>query len=240
MLPTLPSSPSAIAFPPAHPSLLTIASPTGTLTFYHIEHRRLLPPAPQLIILNQVLQSSYTPLQSITYEPSRSSHRSAKLVIWSHDWVCTARLDLEVIGRQAGKKGNEAIHTSSMDSGVDSPGLSKSLRKKRAREAREALELVSLSGSSDRPSTPSGLPGLNDSFNGLSNGVGHGVGQWSPGKEPSSATDPEFYKMSLDKFKSVACVEWFGEGEMVVVERPFGDFVGELPAAFWTGSFGRA
>lgn len=193
--------------------------------FYHIEHRRLLPPTPQLSTLNKALRECYTPAQSITFEPTRHSAKSAKLVIWSHDWICTAKLDLELIGRLAGKKGNAALARSmgappllKEDLELAGDGLSRSVRKKRAREAREALELVSQSGSSDRLPTPT----------------------YTPTSEQSSARDPEFYKIVSDKFRGVVGVDWFGEGEMCVIERPMGDFVGELPSPFWTGSFGKA
>ena len=234
-LPTFPQPPSAIAFPPAHPALMAIATATGSLQFYHIEHRRLLPPSDQLATLNAALRLQFTPLQSVAFEPSRYNSRSSRVVIWAHDWVCTAQLDLEIIGRLAGKKGNAALDGSTGDGGEH---LTKRLRKKRAREAREALELVSLSGSSDHrsPITPaasdsSKLLNGNGSVNGTTNGVGKG---------PSSANDPEFYKVVTDKFRAVAAVDWFAEGEMIVVERPYGDFVGELPQAFWAGSFGRS
>ena len=269
ILPTLPYTPLNLAFPPSHPSLLTIIAPTGSLTFYHIEHRRLLPPTSQIMTLNQALREQYTPAQGAIFEPIRSQPRSAKVVIWSHDWMCTARLDLEIIGRQAGKRGNALLQTTfglgsngsfpsvsdpsdpsipSVPSGTSSTNLpespsetspsfvSRSLRRKRAREAREALELISQSGSSERTGTPlsGGLAGL-----GGFAGLGVGVGAKVAGQR-SSKDDPEFYKISTDRFRSVAAVEWLKEGEMMVVERPMADFVGELPPAFWTAGFGRA
>ena len=101
--------------------------------------------------------------------------------------------------------------------------VSRSLRRKRAREAKEQLELVSASMSpsvmsSDRTGTPS----------------------FSQGRGPSSANDVNFFKISNDGFRGVAGVEWLGEGEMGVVERPYGDFAGELPMAFSSGGFGRS
>jgi len=240
----LPHAPSSIAFPPAHPSLLAIATPTGSLQFYHIEARRLVPPTPQLYTLNSALRTQFTPLQSIAFEPVRGNTRASRMVIWSHDWLCSVQLDLEMIGHQAGRKGNAALPLSSVPeaslsaassvNGDGMSGLPRHIRRKRAREAREALELVSLSGSSDQLSTPvdgGSVIGGGGSVRGSSAVPGHG---WS------SAKDPEFYKLQTDKFRGVAAVEWFGEGEMVVVERPFGDFVGELPPAFWSGRFGSS
>ena len=61
ILPTLPTVPLILAFPPAHPSLLSIVWPSGVLTFYHLEHRRLLPPTTQLQTLNTVFRAQYTP-----------------------------------------------------------------------------------------------------------------------------------------------------------------------------------
>lgn len=242
MLPTLPQAPTAIAFPLAHPSLLAIASATGSLQFYHIEHRRLLPPSHQLATLNAALRTQFTPIQSMSFEPSRYNPRAARLVIWSHDWLCSVQLDLELIGRLAGKKGNAALRA--MDGHLGPEGLfesdtldSRSLRRKRAREAREALiESVSISGSSDHPSTPAG-----GSVNGnASSNAAPGVLGALLGRAASSANNREFYKIQADNYRGVCAVDWFGEGEMVLVERPFGDFVGELPQAFWAGSFGKS
>jgi hypothetical protein len=56
----------------------------------------------------------------------------------------------------------------------------------------------------------------------------------------SSSEDPEFAKFTHDRFRAVAGIEWVGEGEMVVVERPMGDFVDELPAMFHMGGYGRS
>ena len=115
--------------------------------------------------------------------------------------------------------------------------VSKSLRRKRAREARDAREAVSESGSSERFSTPLSTPTTLPSGSLLGSGNSQS-GLGAVGK--SSKSDPEFYKLVTDRFQAVGGVEWLGEGEVVVVERPFGDFVGQLPAQFWTGSFGRA
>jgi len=145
----------------------------------------------------------------------------------------------------AGRTGNASL---SLPDGDDSSISTKSLRRKRAREAREALEAVSLSGSSDRFSTP------------LSSGFGAGNGGVR-----SSAQDPEFVKVwgGGGRFKGVIGVGWlgvedeeFGLGEVAgkgekrsigekrwelgVVERPWSDFVGDLPAGFWEGRFGRS
>ena len=102
--------------------------------------------------------------------------------------------------------------------------ISRSLRRKRAREAREQLELVSASlspsiQSSDRAGTPLSA---------------------SPLRGGSSANDPDFYKFTNHGFRGIMGVEWLAEGEMMVVERPYSDFVGELPPAFFTGGFGRS
>lgn len=59
-------------------------------------------------------------------------------------------------------------------------------------------------------------------------------------KGASSTEDPEFFKFTHDRFRAVGGIDWVGEGEMVVVERPMGDFAGELPAVFWTGRYGRS
>ncbi|ORX40916.1 quinon protein alcohol dehydrogenase-like superfamily [Kockovaella imperatae] len=182
VLPTLPSIPLTLAFCPTHPSLLAIASPSGAMTFYNLDTNRFLSPTRQLNILNAALRDQYTPAQGISFEPCRSTPRAAKVVIWSHDWLCTARIDLEALSRQG--KHDE------------------SLRKKRAREAREALESVSSSS--------------------------------------AGPDDPNFFKISLDRFRGLGGVDWLAEGEMIVVERQLGDFMGELPPAFWSGGYGRA
>jgi len=216
-LPTFPTPPAALLFAPSHPSLLGILLPTNNLIFYAIEDRRLLPPSQQIHTLNQALRPQYSPPQSASFEPSRSNPRSAKLIIWSHDWLCTARLDLDLIARTPGRKGSLMSPGSPSD-------VSRSLRRKRAREAREQLELVSASMSMS-PSVQS------------SDRTGTGAGTSLRGQ--SSANDPESIRISNDGFRGVAGVEWLGEGELAVVERPYEDYVGELPAAFWSGGFGK-
>ncbi|OCF56068.1 hypothetical protein L486_06009 [Kwoniella mangroviensis CBS 10435] len=51
-------------------------------------------------------------------------------------------------------------------------------------------------------------------------------------------------KVIRDRFKSILAIGWLGQGqgqgELGVVERPFGDFAGELPNAFWSGGYGRS
>lgn len=174
-----------------------------------------MPYTQQVHLLNQALRAQYLPAQSASFEPSRSNPRSSKLVIWSHDWLCTVRLDLDLITRTPSRK------TSIPGSPSD---VSRSLRKKRAREAKEQLDLVSASlspsiHSSERTGTPTLLL--------------HARG-------PSSANDPDFFKISNDGFRAVVAVDWLGQGELCVVERPYGDYVGELPAAFSSGGFGRS
>nr|XP_019050895.1 hypothetical protein I302_01338 [Kwoniella bestiolae CBS 10118]OCF29825.1 hypothetical protein I302_01338 [Kwoniella bestiolae CBS 10118] len=46
-------------------------------------------------------------------------------------------------------------------------------------------------------------------------------------------------KVIRDRFKSILGVGWVGN-ELGVVERPWGDFAGELPNAFWSGGYGRS
>jgi len=43
-----------------------------------------------------------------------------------------------------------------------------------------------------------------------------------------------------ESFRSIIGAGWLGFGELVVVERPFSDFVGELPPAFVSASYGRS
>ncbi len=60
------------------------------------------------------------------------------------------------------------------------------------------------------------------------------------GRGVSSANDPEFFKVMNEGFRGLLAADWLSEGEMAVVERPYGDYVGELPAAFSSGGFGRS
>ncbi|KAK4684570.1 hypothetical protein P7C73_g5600, partial [Tremellales sp. Uapishka_1] len=191
------------------PSLLCLTLPTNALHFYHLEQKRLIPATPQLATLNAALRALHATVESTSFEPSRLNVRSSKVLIWSHEWLVTAKLDLEQISR-----GNSTTN----------PTSARSLRKKRAREAREQLEAVSLSSVSPSISSTSSVLKLLG---------GNGI------SAKSSADDPEFYRIS-NKFRAVAWVDWLGAEEMLVVERPVADFIGELPPAFWTGGFGRS
>ncbi|OCF35969.1 hypothetical protein I316_02464 [Kwoniella heveanensis BCC8398] len=226
-LPTLPHSPLSLSFPPSSP-LLLMALPTNTLQFYHLEHRRLLPPTPQLYDLHTSLASLHTPLHGITFSPTRpagsgkSGSSSTKTLIWGSDWLVTVKLDLEGIAKIKGRRGSESPSVSlSLDGhglGTGSPGLSKAMRKKRAREAREAKEHI------------------------------EGA---TPGTTPLVSNDEDI-KVIRDRFKGILGVGWLAseigapgttadaECEIGVVERPWSDFAGDLPGAFWSGSFGRS
>ncbi|ORY26812.1 WD40-repeat-containing domain protein [Naematelia encephala] len=129
-LPTFPSAPVSLSFTPCHPSLVLIVHPTS-VTFYHLDTRRLLTPSYQVEVLNTQIRAHHTPVESATFEPDRRSVRCARLVVWAHDWLITARLDLEQISR--------SVYTSKRP---EDP------RQKRARQAREQKnELVSSSTS---------------------------------------------------------------------------------------------
>ncbi|WVR08787.1 hypothetical protein IAU60_005845 [Kwoniella sp. DSM 27419] len=214
-LPTLPHSPLSLAFPPSSP-LLLLALPSNTLQFYHFEHRRLLPPTQQLYTLHSSLASLHTPLHGVTFSAMRGNGRNVKALIWGTDWLVTARLDLESIAKVRGRRGSESPSVSLSIDGSPAGGLSKAMRKKRAREAREAREQVENSSVA--------------SFDALVSG--------------SSAEDPDFVKVVRDRFKAILGVGWMAsngeEEEVGVVERPWADFAGELPGAFWSGSFGRS
>lgn len=210
LLPTLPQAPIALAFAPTHP-LLLLVHPSNSVGFYDLEARRLLPPSHQVVVLNQTLRGLHASVQGAAFEPSRSTPRAAKLALFAHDWLATARIDLDLVAR------------------AREPGAltSKALRRKRAREAREALEASSASPSVTTGSVASDMP--------LSV-----VPQPIRSKGVSSANDADFVKVATDRFRAIVDVDWLGEGELMLVERPYADYVGELPPAFWTGSYGKA
>lgn len=222
LLPTFPSSPVALAFSPTHP-LLMLVNPNNSIQFYHVDGRRLVTPTPQIIALNSTLRGLHAAVEGVAFEPSRSHPRSAKIVLYAHDWLATARLDLDLVARGSGGRRSSSASVASFD--FPEPLSSNSLRRKRAREAREQLiELSSASpslASSDVPGSPTAS---------LARSV----------LQPSSANDPDFVKIVTDRFRSVVAVDWLAEGELLLVERPYADFVADLPPAFWTGSYGRA
>jgi U3 small nucleolar RNA-associated protein 4 len=222
LLPTLPSAPVALVFAPTHP-LLMLVNPTNSLQFYHLDARKLTAPTPQIASLNSTLRGLHAAVEGASFEPSRSSPRSAKVVLFAHDWLATARLDLDLIARGHGGRRGSPASAASLDS--PQPLSSKSLRRKRAREAREQLVEASSASPSLASSDVPGSPTASLARTVLT---------------PSSANDPEFLKIVTDRFRSVVAVDWLGEGELVLVERPYADFVTELPPAFWTGSYGRA
>lgn len=210
LLPTLPQAPIALAFAPTHP-LLLLVHPSNSVQFYDLEGRRLLPPSHQVTVLNQTLRGLHASVQGAAFEPSRATPRSAKLALFAHDWLATARIDLDLVAR------------------AREPGAltSKALRRKRAREAREALEASSASPSVTTGSVASDMPLTVHP-------------QPIRSKGQSSANDADFIKVATDRFRAIVDVDWLAEGELMLVERPYADYVGELPPAFWTGSYGKA
>lgn len=217
--------------------------------------------------------------------------KNVKLVVWSGDWVCSAKLDLDLVAKQSGKRrrGRGAAHahvqggqaqngsaavvadaskangessgvngssTTSLTGSAPVPRLSRKRRAREAREARDALERSSIA-SSPSASFNAGMangtsaissipPSPLGSRLGISNTHANGDALSSASPAPgtaqtyqSSASDPDFYRFTHDAFRSLAAVDWLGSGEMMVVERPMGDFVQDLPGAFFVGTYGR-
>lgn len=221
LLPTLPTAPVALAFTPTHP-LLLLVHPNNSIQFYHLDARRLVTPTQQVSVLNSRLRGLHAAVEGAAFEPTRSAPKASKLVLFAHDWLATARLDLDLVARAAGARRGSTGSVASADAAA--PAMSsKSLRRKRAREAREQLEVFAASSpaSSDGPASPTAS---------LARAV----------LTPSSANDPEFVKIATDRFRAVVAVDWLAEGELMLAERPYADFVGELPPAFWTGTYGRS
>lgn len=216
LLPTLPTAPVSISFTPAHP-LLCLVLPQNTVSFYHLDARRLVPPPPQLISLNNTLRGLHAAVEGAAFEPSVATPRAAKLVLYAHDWLATVRLDLDLIARAARGRAGSASPSILSSVGDHPESLTRAMHRKRAREARDALEASS--PSTEAPPSP---------FKAQSR------------KTPSSASDPSFMKVATDRFRAICGAAWLGEGELALIERPFADYVSELPPAFWTGSYGRA
>ncbi|TYJ51515.1 hypothetical protein B9479_007911 [Cryptococcus floricola] len=213
-LPTLPFPPTSLSFPPSTP-LLAILTPTNNISFYHLEHRRLLPPSPELEKFLGAFESLHTPAHGIIWTSSTSSEgkdgKAVKAIAWGTDYLATIKLEVESLVRR--RRVSESPSVSTTGSVVG-----KASRKKRAREARQAREhLSSLTPSGSVPSTP------------VSEEMKHLEGR------------EDYYNIVTDRFKSILGVGWLGEeGEVGVVERPWGDFVGDLPGVFWSAGYGRS
>jgi U3 small nucleolar RNA-associated protein 4 len=216
LLPSFAAPPASIAFTPTHP-LLALVHAGNALQFFHLDDRRLLPPTNQVQNLNNTLRGLHSAAHGAAWEPSRVAPRAARLVVWSGDWLASIRLDLDLVVRTKGRAG------SATPSVPGTPLDPSSQKKKRAREAREAAReaLEASSPGSLTPASPTML---------LSQVL----------KTPSSANDPDFVKVATDRFRGVVGADWLADGELMLVERPYADFVGELPPAFWTGKYGRS
>ncbi|WVQ77610.1 hypothetical protein IAR50_007298 [Cryptococcus sp. DSM 104548] len=212
-LPTLPFPPTSLSFPPSTP-LLAILTPTNNISFYHLEHRRLLPPSPELEKFLGAFESLHTPAHGIIWTSAISSEgkegKAVKAIAWGTDYLATIKLEVESLVRRRRVSESPSVSTSG--------SVGKASRKKRAREARQAREhLSSLTPSGSVPSTP------------ISEELKHLEGR------------DDYYNIVTDRFKSILGVGWLGaEGEVGVVERPWGDFVGDLPGVFWTAGYGRS
>lgn len=207
-----------------------------------------------------VLGKMQTPAMGMIWRPSRFSLSSSgsrsggggdgdgdgegKALLWGTDYLVTLRVTRDMLHPIPNVNGevtsssmpNHSASPATTVSSVNGPvngkgGESKSSRKKRAREARQA-----------KASHGQGEEG----------GAGVG-GELGEKKE-------EYYKIIGDRFKSILSVGWLagshqlrqqqlqqsqeggeeGELEVGVVERPWGDFVAELPGVFWSGSYGSS
>lgn len=173
--------------------------------------------------LNNALRDRYLPALGAGMDAN-------KLFIWGHEFLLTARLDHSAL-----------TNTATVPSGM---GGARKDRRKRAREAREALERsTSTPMDSPAPSTPISLIGSTSSsgtedysvkFHGTESFRGIiGVGWMSPRSLSTSIEDGGLGMIGAGRGKE-------GDGELVVVERPVGDFLGDLPPAFVVASFGRS
>jgi U3 small nucleolar RNA-associated protein 4 len=282
-LPTLPHSPISLQF---SSSFLLLLLPTSSISTYSLDSRQLLPPTNTLAAINRAISTSFSPALGFSVEPSSGSSTSrsrlTRIVIWAHDWLCTARVDMDTFRRRG--DGSPGI----LGRGEES-NLNKNLRRKRAREAREARDMVSASVSvsasgsvSPRIGEMGGLvvnsvegdvdigkrsahtQGPRASMGSVSSGGSGGTGAGIMSPALSQRKLEEGFKMDQDKFRGVMSVEWLGSGgggggsgsgsgsggygmgsaaaagsELAVFERPWGDYVTELPPAFLVGTFGR-
>lgn len=146
-----------------------------------------------------------------------------KLVIWGHEYMLTCRIDISDLNPRLNT--NRPHSAPGAGSGLETK---KSSRRKRAREAREALERSTTDSNATPNHSDRGTP---VHMNGHGNGVGHANGD----------VEGEMVKFhGGETFRSIVGVGWLGPGELGVVERPMGDFAGELPPAFFTASYGRS
>lgn len=268
-LPTLPHPPTTLSFPslPSSSPYLAILAPTNTLSLYNLDQRRFVPLPSlgkgELEKFGNVLGKMQTPAIGMIWRPSRFSLSSSgsrsgprpgegggdgdgegKALLWGTDYLVTLRVTRDMLHPIPNINGEVALssmpnHTASPAATVSSAngpvngkgGESKSSRKKRAREARQA-----------KASHGQGEEG--------GAGVGGDLGE----------KKEEYYKIIGDRFKSILSVGWLagshhqqqqqlqqseeggeeGELEVGVVERPWGDFVAELPGVFWSGSYGSS
>lgn len=259
-LPTLPVPSTQLVFPSKSPSILLVLSPNA-LTAYHIEKRRLLPVSPnsQLAEINMALRDRYLPSQGAGMDGN-------KLVIWGHEFLLTTRLDTGSLSHGHGSStgtgagvGGAGTGTGTGGGGGGGGGARKD-RRKRAREAREALERsTSLSIStpldptgSPAPSTPhsvsvhSGSSSGGEDYSVKVHGTESfrsiiGVGWMSPLQDRGQSQDRVHVHRDITGMVHAGTSgHGEGEGEMVVVERPVGDFLADLPPAFVVASFGRS
>ncbi|OWT36156.1 U3 small nucleolar RNA-associated protein 4 [Cryptococcus neoformans] len=246
-LPTLPHPPTTLSFPslPSSSPYLAILSPTNTLSLYNLDQRRFVPLPSlgkgELEKFGNVLRKMQTPVMGMIWRPSRFSHPvgprgdgEGKALLWGTDYLVTLRVTKDMlhlipnVNGELASMPNHSASTTNISSINGKGGESKNSRKKRAREARQA-----------KASHGQGEEG--------GTGVGRDLGE----------KKEEYYKIIGDRFKSILSVGWLagshqqqsqqgeergdeGELEVGVVERPWGDFVAELPGVFWSGSYGSS
>ncbi|ODN79167.1 hypothetical protein L198_07917 [Cryptococcus wingfieldii CBS 7118] len=228
-LPTLPFPPTSLSFPPSTP-LLAILTPTNNISFYHLEHRRLLPPSPELEKFLGAFESLHTPAHGIIWtsatSPEGKEGKAVKAIAWGTDYLATIKLDVESLVRRRRVEGSPAVSTTTTVAGSVGAGVGKASRKKRAREARQAREHLSSLTPTPLGSVPSTPVSVSEEMKHQHLG--------GEGRE-------DYYNIVTDRFRSILGVGWLGEeGEVGVVERPWGDFVGDLPGVFWSAGYGRS
>jgi hypothetical protein len=155
------------------------------------------------------------------------------LIIWGHEYLLTARIDIsDLNSRVLSNKPTQAI-------GGNGSGSGNNNRRKRAREAREALERsTTTTGTGSDIGTPTNDVNSNIDINNNSKSTSTSLLNLTGGNGDG---DGEMVKIhGGESFRSIIGAGFFSFGEMLVVERPLSDYMGELPPAFVSASYGRS
>ncbi|TIB33895.1 hypothetical protein E3P84_01988 [Wallemia ichthyophaga] len=220
-LPSLSDLPAAIKFHPLHQSLLIIALPNCLISFYDVEKKST--PAWSKQLNESTMPESYVqivdPLQGIILNPDPSTLPPQFHGVDSNASTLDSHSDSKLIAY--GATWMCVIKYMANDTDSNRKALSKSSKSNKRKMNKQ-----------DRNKMATDLANVKKQMGDAANGI-----IFQEDEILQRAEEASFFKM-VNRYQPIACADFIGPSELMVVERPQSDFVTDLPPAFYKHKYG--